>query len=227
MNNIFRKKELPNYNGEVVLNKQTPFTVSEAYKSIRSNLSFVFPDSSHKVFAISSANPSEGKSTTSVNTAIAFSQLNRKVLLIDADLRKPTICKVLKLSNAVGLSGVLAKICSLNDAVQKIDTNLHVLGSGQIPPNPSELLSSANMDELLAVLTKHYDYIIIDTPPINLVSDFAAIATKTDGIVIVVKANQTRHDEFKKAVTKVKLSHSKILGVVINGVEETGKYYSY
>lgn len=208
-------------------NRQVPFAVVEAYKTIRTNLVYAMSQSDKHSFVVSSSNQGEGKSTTSVNIAIAFSQLGSRVLLIDADLRMPTIYKKMKLSNSEGLTTILAGLGTFEEAVHKINSNLDVLTSGPIPPNPSELLSSQNMDHFLEKVNGIYDYIIIDTPPVNIVSDAVVLAPKTAGAVIVVHGKTTTHEQLDRAVGALKFAESRLLGVVINGGAERGKGYIY
>lgn len=208
-------------------NRQVPFAVVEAYKTIRTNLIYAMSQSDKRSFVVSSSNQGEGKSTTSVNIAIAFSQLGSRVLLVDADLRMPTVYKKMKLSNSEGLTSVLAGLSTFEESVHKVNSNLDVLTSGPIPPNPSELLSSENMDIFLEKANNIYDYIIIDTPPVNVVSDALVLTPKTAGAVIVVHGNATTHEQLEKTVSSLKFAEARLLGVVINGGTEKGKDYSY
>lgn len=209
-------------------NKSVPFAVVEAYKTIRSNLLFLLSQNDNKAITISSSLKGEGKSTTSVNIAIALSQLNSKVMLIDCDLRKATIHKKLKIKNSVGITSVLANFCDLEEAITKINPYLSVLTSGPIPPNAAELLSSKKMDELLARLNQEYDYIIIDTPPVNVVSDALVVAAKTNGIVMVVKDNYIDRTDFEKALSSIEFAGVRVLGVVLNGAADIrSKSYRY
>lgn len=210
--------------------KRTPFAVVESYNTIRTNILFSLSQNNGKVFAISSANESEGKSTTAVNTAIAFSQLGSKTLLIDADMRKPSIHKKIHIANTKGLSNVLVGFCTFDEAVNEINPNLDVLTAGPTPPNPSEMLAGQNVEALLKTLKEKYDYIIFDTPPINIVSDAVVIAPKTDGLVIVIKDSYTYHEEFKSCLSSVEFSNVRLLGVVLNAVnpKNSTKYkYKY
>ncbi len=198
-----------------------PFAAVEAYKTIRTNLQFVISGNNCKrQIVISSPLMEEGKSTTAINMAIAFSQLGCRVLIIDADLRKPSVHKKLKIQNTDGLSSVLVNLCSLDDAVEHINANLDVLTSGPLPPNPSELVGSENMTLLLKELEDKYDYVFVDTPPINIVSDSLVIAPKTDGIVLVVKDKITTHDELKKALSYTEFAKTKLLGIILNGATD-------
>ena len=205
--------------------RSVPFAVIEAYKTVRTNLIYALSQSEKRSFVVSSPSENEGKSTTAVNMAIAFSQLGSKVLLVDGDLRAPTIHRKMKLSNTVGLSSILAGFGVISESIHRVNDNLDVITSGPIPPNPSELISSQSMDEFLARVEQAYNYIIIDTPPVNVVTDAIALTSKTAGIVLVVKGNSTTHEQYKKAVAAVSFSNSKLLGVVMNGGEKSEYKY--
>lgn len=206
-------------------NRTVPFAVIESYKAIRTNLMFLLSQTRSHTFEISSSLPGEGKSSCAVNLAIAFSQLGNKILLIDADLRKPSVYRKLRLQNSKGLSSVLVDFCTFSEAVMQINSNFDVLLSGPIPPNPSELLGSDQMTRLLDSIKDKYDYIIIDTPPVNIVSDAVVLAAKTEGIVMVVQDKKTTHDEFKKAVSSLSFADARLLGVVLNSSSEKSAKY--
>ena len=206
-------------------NRTVPFAVIESYKAIRTNLMFLLSQTRSHTFEISSSLPGEGKSSCAVNLAIAFSQLGSKILLIDADLRKPSVYRKLRLQNSKGLSSVLVDFCSFSEAVMQINANFDVLLSGPIPPNPSELLGSEQMTRLLDSIKDKYDYIIIDTPPVNVVSDAVVLAAKTEGIVMIVQDKKTTHDEFKKAVSSLSFADARLLGVVLNSSSEKSAKY--
>lgn len=208
--------------------KKAPFAVVEAYKTIRTNISFSLPQDGCKSFVISSSVPSEGKSTTAVNVAVAFSQLSKKVLLIDADLRRPSIHKKLKLINTRGLYSVLSGIASFDDCVQNVNGNFDVLTSGPLPSNPIELIESEALAVLLENLKERYEYIIFDSTPINIVSDAISLAPKTDGLVLVVKEGSTRKDEVIRALAACKFANIRIIGAIINDVNsKNSRKYSY
>lgn len=199
------------------------FAVAESYKTIRTNLQFLLNKvDGCKVVAVSSAQAQEGKTTNSVNLAISFSQLGKKVLLIDADLRRPSIAKKLKIENTDGLSGILAGFSTAEQAIVNINASLSVLPSGAVPPNPSELLASLDFEKLVSSLRSSYDYIIIDTAPVGIVSDALSVAHTTDGILLVVKAKSTTYSDFDKVIDSLKLANITLLGAVLNGsvVEE-------
>lgn len=202
------------------------FAVAESYKTIRTNLQFLLNrNEGCKIITVSSANAGEGKTTNSVNLAISFSQLGKKVLLIDADLRRPSIAKKLKIENNDGLSGILAGFSTSDRAIININPTFAVLPSGAIPPNPSELLASPEFERFIDEVKASYDYVIIDTAPVGIVSDALSVAHQGDGLLIVVKAKSTTYHDFEKVVDSLKLANITLLGAVLNG-SEVGEYYS-
>ena len=207
--------------------KHAPFAVVEAYKKIRTNLKFLLAKNDGGVITFSSADEAEGKSTTSINMAIAFSQLGGKILLLDADMRRPSVNKKLKIENNDGLSNIIAGLSDFEKAVYQYNSNLDILTSGPTPPNPSELLSSASFDRLLESCKNEYDYIIIDTPPINAVSDALVVAPKTDGLLLVVRAGYTRRDSLKQTIGAAEFANINILGAIMNGSDSNAKNYKY
>lgn len=207
------------------VDRTVPFSVVEAYKTVRTNLMYLLSQGKNRVFAVSSSLPGEGKSSCAVNLAIAFSQLGSNVLLIDSDLRKPSVYRKLRLQNTKGLSSVLVGFCQFDEAVVNVSANLDVLLSGPTPPNPSELVASDNMTKLLEDLGEKYDYVILDTPPINVVSDAVLLAPKTEGVLMVVQDRKTTHEEFEKSVAQMKFANVRLLGVVLNGSSDKSAKY--
>ncbi len=226
-----KKKSTENKTSAVMNISETrhvPFAVIEAYKAIRTNLTFLLSDSEKKVFCITSPEAGEGKSTTAVNMAIAFSQLGDKVLLIDADLRRSSIHKKLKIENKAGLSGALAKFHKYSDVVTHISDTFDVLTAGQVPPNPSELLGSAGFKALVDDAAEKYSYVIIDTPPVDVVTDAWVIAPATAGVVLVVKDQVTPTDAIKRSIENANFAGINILGAVMNGANpKSGGKYGY
>lgn len=209
------------------------FRIDEAYKSIRANIMFSVIKKGCKRIIVSSSNPSEGKTTTTVNLAVTISQAEQKVLLIDADLRKPKIHQYFSIPNAPGLTNYLGDSFTnkgKTDLFSVIHSteyeNLSVLCSGSIPPNPAELLGSELMSEFLNDISNDYDYIIIDTPPINVVSDALPLIRESDGVVMVVRQNKTTHPELQKALQSLEFIDAKLLGFVVNFVESKASKYS-
>ena len=208
--------------------RHVPFAVVEAYKAIRTNLTFLLASSETKVFGITSPEAGEGKSTTAVNMAIAFSQLGDKVLLIDADMRRSSIHKKLKIENNAGLSNVLAGFNKYEEVITHISETMDVLTAGQVPPNPSELLGSARFKELVETTGKEYSYVIIDTPPVDVVTDALVIAPQTAGLVLVVKDQVTPTDSIGRAIEAAKFADINILGAIMNAANpKSGGRYGY
>lgn len=211
------------------------FIVREAYKSIRTNIVLSILKKGCKRIIISSSIPGEGKTTTSSNIAVSLSQMEKKVLLIDADLRKPKIYKALNLPNTPGLTNVLSGLSTLDKAINKTKSSyLSVLCSGISVPNPSEMLASEALSELITEMEAYYDYIIIDTPPINVVADSLPLIKKSDGVLLVVRPYFNTHIELQKTIKSLQFIDAKILGFVLNNIPQDkiskfkGKYnYSY
>ena len=209
------------------------FAASEAYKLLRTKLQFSFVDENDcHVIGLSSALSGEGKSLTAVNLAYALSQLNKKVLLVDCDMRRPTLAEKLGIQKQPGLSNYLARQCSLDDLVQVQEgiNVFHVITAGQNPPNPVELLSSVRMKKALAAMRKVYDYVILDLPPVGEVTDALAIAKETDGILLVVRQNYCDRNILADTVRQFDFINAKTLGVVINCTNEhsgQGYYKKY
>lgn len=216
------------YSDSAVSDQKVPFAVVESYKTMRTNLMFMLAQQNGKVFAFTSSNASEGKSTTSVNIAIAFSQLGGKVIIVDADLRRSSVHKKMRTDNRDGLSNVLAGFSDVETVVQPVNSHLDVLTAGPNPPNPSELLGSVAFEELVSKLREKYDYVIIDTPPLNIVTDALLIGPRTDGMVLVVRDGFTPRDSIRQAISSVKFANIKILGAVMNGANpKNSRKYTY
>ena len=242
-----KSKSKANYDGvqnkqATILNKDSNFYISEAYKTLRTNILFSTGDSGCKVYVITSAIPGEGKTTTAINTAISFAQTGKKVLIVDADLRKPKIHKYFDLENKSGLSNVLSGVYDgkNNSYIQKTNVeNLDLISSGHIPPNPIELMSSEKMQELLDVLKETYDFIIIDTPPVNIVSDALVLSKMVTGYILVARSNYTEYQALSAAMANFELANIKPLGVILNdfnrkhtqyvkrGKYKSKSYYNY
>ena len=217
--------------------KNISFTAAEAYKLLRTKLQFSFSDERNcRVIGISSSLSGEGKSLTSINLAYTLAQLGKKVVLIDCDMRRPTLAEKIKLAKHPGLSNYLTGQAKLEEIIQKSnflkdDTTFDAVTAGQNPPNPVELLSSARMESLLNTLKGNYDYIIMDLPPVGEVSDAVAAAKNTDGILLVVRQNTCDRNALIDTVKQFEFIDAKILGIVYNCVEESGgkgyykKYY--
>lgn len=206
---------------------KVPFSIVEAYKSLRVHLISLLENYNGKIIAISSPNASEGKTTTAINTAITFSQLNKKVIIVDTDSRRPSVHQKLKLTNDIGCLDIITDNVSLEDAVKHHNEYLDVLTVGSAS-NSAELFSSAGFDKLLLELRDKYDYIIVDTPPVNLVSDSLVVSQKCDGLLLVIRTGVTTYNTFNEALANIKKLGIKLFGTVMNGVgADSGKYKSY
>jgi capsular exopolysaccharide synthesis family protein len=195
--------------------------ISEAYRTLRTNIQFSSIDQALRVIMVSSSSPGEGKSTTSTNLAISYAQAENKVLLIDADLRKPSLHKIFFKSNLKGLSTVVSGQTYADSSIQAtLVPNLSVLTSGPIPPNPSEMLGSKKMTSLLEELKRSYDIIIIDTPPALIVTDAQVVSTKCDGVVLVVRHGKVKRENAKKLKSLFDFVQARVLGVVLNDISK-------
>lgn len=200
---------------------------SEAYRTLRTNIQFSSIDKEIKTIAITSSTPSEGKSTIASNLAYIMGQGDKKVLLIDCDMRKPSLHKVFKIGNYNGLTNVLMGDKPLEDIVYKNNslTNLSILTSGPIPPNPAELLGSKRMRKFLKEVNHEYDIIILDTPPVGLVTDSAVLSTMVDGVILVAAVGHADIGIVKGAKQLLDKVDANIIGVILNKVPVKGRYY--
>lgn len=212
-----------------ILNDETPFATVETYKAIRTNVMFSIPKNDMgKVIVVTGSAQSEGKTTTTTNLAITFSQTGAKVILVDCDLRKPRIHRYMQMSKSNGLSNVLCGFSELDDAIQKSKyENLDVLVAGEIPSNPAELLNSDLFATLLNELKSKYDYVFIDTPPLTIVTDAAVIMQKSNGVIVVARENYTTYDLLDASMEKINDLKTKIFGVIVVDSTENKKKYSY
>lgn len=208
------------------VNPKSP--ISEQYRTVRTNMQFSSVDNDLKSFLVTSSGPAEGKSSTTANLAIVYAQQGKRVLLIDADLRKPTMHYTFRLDNLRGLSNVLVGEISLEEAVNGTDIDtLDVMTCGPIPPNPSELLGSRKMETLLKEAKLSYDLVIFDTPPVLAVTDAQILANIVDGSVLVVRSGSTEIEPAQKAKEALMPAKAKLLGVVLNDREKKASNYYY
>ncbi|MBD2579801.1 polysaccharide biosynthesis tyrosine autokinase [Oscillatoria sp. FACHB-1406] len=209
--------------------RASPFL--EAFRSLHANLSFISPDRPLQVLTISSSMPLEGKSTTSYHLAQAAAAMGQKVLLVDADLRRPQIHVMTDLPNVWGLSHAISMEIDVNDLIQRspIEDNLYILTAGQIPPDPTRLLSSQKMRNLIVKLREDYDFIIFDTPPLFALADAKFLTPHADGLVLVVRLGRTDRALLKQVLDGLRVSQSSPLGLIANGVNEysSGSYTYY
>ena len=205
--------------------------ISEQFRTIRTNITFAMPDCEVKTILVTSSIPGEGKSTTAANLSVVFAQEDKRVLIIDADLRKPMLHSTFGVFNIIGLSNVLARKSGYYEAIQETQVvGLYLLPSGPIPPNPAELLSSKTMAALLEELKKIYNVIIIDAPPILPVPDAQILANKCDGTLLIVQSGMVAKDIVIKAKATLAASQATIMGVVLNNFKmpkSQQRYYQY
>ena len=217
---------------KALIGSRISFSASEAYKLLRTKLQFSFADDNNcRVIGLSSALSGEGKSLTSINLAYTLSQLDKKVLLIDCDMRRPTLAEKLEIQQKPGLSSFLTGQSQLHELIQNCgilseEDAFHVIAAGQNPPNPIELLSSARMSRGLDTLREIYDYIILDLPPVGEVSDALAVANQTDGMLLVVRQNYCNRLILADVVRQFEFVESRILGVIYNCTHEGDRKYS-
>lgn len=224
-------KKLGTTAAPVLVGSDISFSASEAYKLLRTKIQFSFADNSNcRVIGVSSALSGEGKSLTAVNLAYTLSQLNKHVLLIDGDMRRPTVAEKLDVEKQQGLSSYLTGQVDINKLIQQCGISgdekaFQVISAGESPPNPVELLGSVRMQKMLEILRQHYNYIVIDLPPVGEVSDAMVAAKLLDGMVLVVRQNHCNRIVLNDAIRQFQFIEAKILGVVYNcATENTGIY---
>ncbi|WP_017187262.1 CpsD/CapB family tyrosine-protein kinase [Alkalibacillus haloalkaliphilus] len=212
----------------LVTHEQPKSPVSEQYRTLRTNLQFSSVDQELSTMVVTSTTQSEGKSLTAANLAIAFAQQGKKVLLVDADMRRPTVHYTFRISNTFGLSNLLVGDHTLEQLVHesKVD-NLDLLTCGPIPPNPSELLASNRMRELVGIAKQSYDLVIFDTPPVLAVTDPQILANETDGALLVVRSKKTEKDAAKRAKELLEQANANLLGAVLNDKDVKDSNYLY
>lgn len=219
-----------------VISGESKFAIVEGYKIARTNLVFSMAANENNVVVFTSWSKGEGKSTTTANLAISFSKMGKKVLLVDCDLRRPNVHDLMKLKNDAGISEVIGRFKTFDETVNRdVLPCLDVMTAGSIPPNPSELIASTYFDSLLNELKNLYDYIIIDSPPIGIVTDALLLKEHIAGYVVVVREKVTTHGDIEKTIRSIKLADSKIIGFLKVGCVPSEKkrskgqygYYAY
>lgn len=225
-----RKKQFKTNVRSLITKFNPKSPISEQYRTIRTNIEFASVDQEMRSLLVTSSGPSEGKSSTTANLGVVFAQQGKRVLLIDGDLRKPTVHYTFKLDNRLGLSTVLVGEKTLEEAVKETDVpNLDILTCGPIPPNPSELLGSNAMKQMLQNAQQKYDVVIFDTPPVLAVTDAQILANICDGSIIVARSEQTEYEAIQKAKDLLEPANAKLLGIVLNDVpqKKSNTYYYY
>ena len=211
-----------------VLTSDSKFAIVEGYKIARTNLVFSLSAQNSNCAAITSWSKGEGKSTATVNLAISFAKMGKRVLLIDTDLRRPNLHNLLKLKNESGVTDVIAKLADFDTVVHhEVISCLDVLTSGAIPPNPSELLASEAFNELINRAKVDYDYVILDTPPLGVVADTLLLKDFVGGYVLVVRERITTHGDIERALQSINLADSRVLGFLKVGCAMRSRGYGY
>lgn len=204
---------------------------AEAFRTLRTNLQFVDATEHPRTIVVTSSMPGEGKTTTTANLALTLAQTGSTVVVIEGDLRRPRLLTYMGLEGAVGITDVLIGHADLEDVMQPFaESNLSVIGAGQLPPNPSELLGSTGMRDTLAQLAMRYDYVLIDAPPVLPVTDAAVLSTICDGVVVVVGAGKVAKEQLSRALDTLDAVNANVLGIVLNRLPRRGSnntYYAY
>lgn len=212
-----------------IYNKMPHSISAESYKSIRTSLKYSSVDKTIKTIVITSSVPGEGKSTIAGNLALCLSESGNKVLIIDCDLRRPSLHKKFRLSNLKGITDCLIDKDNLKESIQEFTSDLSVISSGTIPPNPAEILGSKTFERFLKNIGSIYDYIILDTPPLLAVTDASILAGKADATIIVVKYGKTREKDINLAYKELKKVNANVVGSILNScdIKRTDSYYKY
>ncbi len=223
-----RPAGLYQYHPDLITHQDPMSQVSECFKIARTNIEFSALGEKLKTIVVTSSNQSEGKSLTIANLAIAYAQIGRRVLLIDADLRRPTQHRLFGLSNRRGLTNALLADGDISSLAQPTQTeNLALLTSGPTPPNPAELLMNVSLEKVIAAACEQYDLVLIDCAPVGIVTDAAIVATRVDGVLFVVRAGGVNKNQLKRAATLLNQVKAHVLGYVMNGINETSDDYYY
>ena len=208
--------------------KENPTSLlAEKYRNLRTSIEYSSVDKKLQTIVVTSGEKDEGKSTVSANLAYVLAQGEKKVLIVDCDLRKPTLHKKFEVSNQIGLTDVLVEKVKLDDGIQKLSYGVDILTAGRIPPNPAEIVGSKSVEKLFEYFKTIYDYIIIDTPPVGIVTDGLILASKADGTILVVRAHKTKDTSVIEAYDSLKKVNANVLGTVLNAVETQKDKYGY
>lgn len=228
-----KKKIKSDHRYSYLLQEDSPFSLTEAYRNIMTNISFATPkkeEGKGKIICITSSVSDEGKTTIASNLALTFANAGKRVLLMDCDLRKHNVSRVFRIKAEYGLADFLSGQAELSQALfPNFIPNLDILCSSKSAPNPIVLFSSRNFDQLLDVFVRHYDYVIMDTPPLGVVSDGLTLAAKSDGVVIIVK-HLLSHKILQETISTLEFAECTILGVVLKDfllTKHSGYYYKY
>jgi capsular exopolysaccharide synthesis family protein len=200
---------------------------SEAYRTLRTNLVYSFVDNPPKVIVLTSSGPQEGKSTTCANLGVLMSQADKSTLIVDCDLRKPVMHKFFRIRGTEGIVDILAGERTLQEVWHEPVPGLKVVPVGRKPPNPAELLGSQRFSEFLASVREEFDYVLVDAPPVGLVTDPAILASQGDGVLIVLDAQRTRKGALRRSIRSLQAVGANVLGAVMDNVPTSEGYYYY
>ena len=210
---------------KMLISDKTPFSVQEAYKTLRTNVTFSLPGSGCKCIGVTSAHRGDGKSSISANLAISLAQINKRVVLIDCDLRLPTIAQKFRVRSIPGLSNWLSGDIDEIPITHLEDKNFDIISAGNLPPDSTALISSQEFLRLIERLKESYDYIIFDFPPITIVSDAALLSNVIDGYLIVVRHEKSEYQMINETIRQMQFADAKIIGFAYNGLNVSKKYY--
>lgn len=213
----------------IILSEKTPFAMQEAFKELRTNIMFSLPGTGCKCIGVTSPTPGDGKSTTAANLAISLAQIGKRVILIDCDMRLPTVADSFRVKATPGLSDFLVGQAKVEDAVRQVESlMLSIMPAGNIPPDPTGLLEDAQVEHLFNAFRNIYDYVIVDLPPVTVVPDASILSKFIDGFLLVLRNRQTRHRYVTEMLRQLRLTDSKIIGFTTVGSGLLSqKYYKY
>jgi len=217
-------------NYELTVIEKPRSIASEAYRTLRTNLGFAGIDQPFRSILISSPSPKDGKSTVTANLGVVMAQAGSRVIIVDCDLRKPVQHQIFKLDNHQGLTNCLMMEAALDKVIQKAIPelgNMDVLTSGPIPPNPAEMLNSQRVREFWPMLLEHYDFVLVDAPPVLAVADSAILASQMDGVIMVTRYGVTRKDQVQQTREVFQKANANLIGVVLNQAKTSGDDYNY
>ena len=208
-----------------LLSQDSPFAVQEAYRTLRTNVLFSLPGNECKVIGISSPTPGDGKSTTAAGLALSLAQIDKKVLLVDCDMRLPTIAGKFRIPAAPGLSDCLTGQARIEEVIRKLDSGVHVMPAGNNPPDPTGLLEAKQIERLFTAFRGIYDFVVVDLPPVITVPDAAILSKYIDGYLLVVREKQTKHKAIGETLKNLQMAEANVLGFVTTGTTLSGGYY--
>lgn len=211
-----------------ILSEDTPWAVKEAYKTLRTNVTLSLPDEGHRIIAFTSAEPHDGKTTNAINFAISLGQIDKKVLLIDCDMRKPMVANLLGVETSPGLSDMISgQVRARNVLLRSSKHHIDIIPAGNLTPDPTLLLQSDRMKMTIQELKKVYDYIVVDLPPATVVTDASLLADLIDGFLLVVRHNTTDYRSVSDMMEQLSLANARIIGFVYNDATSGESHYDY